>query len=141
MRFLIDMPITPLAVQRLEAAGHDAIHASGAGLAAASDQEILEAASKEGRIVVTADLDYPRLLALRFARGPGLILFRGGSYSDDQMLMLLERVLTRASDLDLHRSITVVDRGGTWGQAWGDMGSGVYPCITWGPIIEPELAE
>jgi len=39
-----------------------------------------------------------------------LILFRGSSYSDDQMLLLLDRVLTRASGLDLQRSITVVDR-------------------------------
>jgi hypothetical protein len=59
---------------------------------------------------VTADLDYPRLLALGFAEGPGLILFRGGSYSDDQMLSLLDRVLARASELDLQQSITVVDR-------------------------------
>lgn len=49
---------------------------------------------------MTADLDYPRLLARDFAEGPGLILFRGASYSDDQMLLLLDRVLTRASDLD-----------------------------------------
>jgi len=101
LRFLIDMPITPLAVRQLEAAGHDAVHASQAGLATASDQEILEVAKREGRIVVTADLDYPRVLARSGAQGPGLILFRGGSYSDDQMLLLLDRVLTRASDLDL----------------------------------------
>jgi len=110
LRFLIDMPITPLAAQRLAAAGHDAVHASAAGLAAASDEEILRAASREGRIVVTADLDYPRLLALGLAEEPGLILFRGGSYSDDQMLSLLDRVLARASELDLQHSITVIDR-------------------------------
>ncbi len=104
------MPITPLAAQRLAAAGHDAVHASTAGLATASDEEILEAASREGRIVVTADLDYPRLLALGLAEGPGLILFRGGSYSDDQMLSLLDRVLARASELDLRHSIIVADR-------------------------------
>jgi predicted nuclease of predicted toxin-antitoxin system len=104
------MPITPLAAQRLEAAGHDAIHASTAGLATAPDHEILETARTEGRVVVTADLDYPRLLALGFAEGPGLILFRGGSYSDDQMLLLLDRVLARANELDLQHSITVVDR-------------------------------
>jgi predicted nuclease of predicted toxin-antitoxin system len=110
LRFLIDMPITPLAVGRLEAAGHDAIHASNAGLALASDSEILETASAEDRIVVTADLDYPRLLALGWAKGPGLILFRGGSYSDSEMLALLDRVLARAGELDLRHSITVVDR-------------------------------
>jgi len=33
---------------------------------------------REVRTVVTADLDYPRLLALAGAAGPGRILFRGG---------------------------------------------------------------
>lgn len=59
---------------------------------------------------MTADLDYPRLLALEATDGPGIILFRGGSYSDDEMLGLLDRVLARATSLDLEHSITVVDR-------------------------------
>jgi predicted nuclease of predicted toxin-antitoxin system len=33
-----------------------------AGLGRASDQELLEAARKEDRIIITADLDYPRQL-------------------------------------------------------------------------------
>jgi hypothetical protein len=32
--------------------------------------------------VVTVDLDYPRLLALAAAAGPGLILFRRGDWSE-----------------------------------------------------------
>ncbi|MGH7268284.1 MAG: DUF5615 family PIN-like protein [Candidatus Rokuibacteriota bacterium] len=110
MRFLIDMPVTPKAVQHLQGAGHDAVHASSVGLSEVTDREILAVARREGRIVVTADLDYPRLLALEAADGPGIILFRGGSYSDDEMLGLLDRVLARATVLDLERSITVVDR-------------------------------
>jgi hypothetical protein len=37
-------------------------------------------------------------------------LFRGGAYSDREMLALLDRVLARASALDLEHSIVVVDR-------------------------------
>ena len=55
-------------------------------------------------------LDYPRLVILNDASGPGVILFRGGSYSDQEMLALLDRVLGYAARLDLDRSITVVDR-------------------------------
>jgi hypothetical protein len=72
-RFLVDMPVMPKVVEWLAAAGHDAVHASAVGLARASDEEILERALAEGRIVVTADLDYPRLLALRPGGGAGLI--------------------------------------------------------------------
>jgi hypothetical protein len=37
-------------------------------------------------------------------------LFRGGSYTDDEMLQLLDRVLAQSNPLDLEHSITVVDR-------------------------------
>ena len=77
------------------------------GLAEATDHEIIEVARRDRRIVVTADLDYPRLVLATDARDPGIILFRGGSYSDDQMLMLLDRVLAQADRLDLERSVIV----------------------------------
>jgi len=110
LKFLVDMPVTPQAVEHLEAKGHGAIHASTIGLEAAPDSELLNWARAEGRIVITADLDYPRLLALLGADRPGLILFRGGSYSDVEMLALLDRVLAQSDTLDLERSITVVDQ-------------------------------
>jgi hypothetical protein len=55
-------------------------------------------------------LDYPRLLAQLKLDRPGVILFRGGSYSDTEMLALLDRVLAQAETLELDRSITVVDQ-------------------------------
>jgi len=105
------MPVTPQAVPHLQAKGHDAVHAFDVGLGAKPDSEILERARAEDRIVVTADLDYPRLLALLKADRPGVILFRGGSYSDTQMLALLDRVLAAQGEtLKLESSITVVDQ-------------------------------
>ena len=110
MKFLIDMPVTPDAGPHLRAAGHDAIHAVDLGLARSSDDELLAVARREQRIVITADLDYPRLIALQQTDRPGVVLFRGGAYSDREMLGLLDRVLARASTLDLEHSIVVVDR-------------------------------
>lgn len=71
---------------------------------------MLAVARREERVVITADLDYPRLIALQHADSPGVILFRGSAYSDSEMLALLDRVLARASALDLEHSIIVVDR-------------------------------
>src|SRR2546426_9113251 len=90
------MPVTPDAGPHLRAAGHDAIHAVDLGLARSSDDELLTVARREERVIITADLDYPRLIALQQADRPGIILFRGGAYSDREMLALLDRVLTRA---------------------------------------------
>jgi predicted nuclease of predicted toxin-antitoxin system len=61
-------------------------------------------------VVITADLDFPRMLALSAAEGPGLILFRGGNYSDEEMQDLLKRVLEAVDTEVLERSICVVDR-------------------------------
>lgn len=105
------MPVTPRAGAHLRAAGHDAVHASEVGLSTATDLEIVKTARAQGRIIVTADLDYPRLLALQKAEGPGIILFRGGTYSDAEMLVLLDRVLAQSEPSDLESSITVVDQG------------------------------
>ena len=110
MKFLIDMPVTPDAGPHLRAAGHDAIHAVDLGLARSSDDELLTVARRGERVIITADLDYPRLIALQQADRPGIILFRGGAYSDREMLALLDRVLARASTLGLEHSIVVVDR-------------------------------
>jgi predicted nuclease of predicted toxin-antitoxin system len=110
LKFLIDMPVTPQAVNRLIAAGHQAVHAASIGLASARDAEILALAAAQGQIIATADLDYPRLLAIQRAAAPGVILFRGGSYTDDDLLRLLDRVLAQSSPFDLEHSITVVDR-------------------------------
>jgi predicted nuclease of predicted toxin-antitoxin system len=110
LKFLVDMPVTPQAVPYLRGKGHDAVHASAVGLGSRPDSEILDRARAEGRIVVTSDLDYPRLLAFFKADSPGVILFRGGSYSDAEMLALLDRVLGQGTELDLEHSITVVDQ-------------------------------
>jgi predicted nuclease of predicted toxin-antitoxin system len=44
------------------------------GFTVAKDTELLDLADREEPIVITADLDFPRLLALSKAHGPGLIL-------------------------------------------------------------------
>ena len=64
MKFLIDMPLPPAIAAWLVDHGHDAVHAGDLGLHRASDSEIVAYARQESRTVITADLDYPRLLAV-----------------------------------------------------------------------------
>ena len=94
----------------LRSEGHDAVHASDIGLHDAPDFEILNRAVAEGRVVVTADLDFPRLLAAIQSNGPGLILLRGGNYSEAESLACVRRVLMQFDHGDLARAIVVVDR-------------------------------
>ncbi|MBI2918089.1 MAG: DUF5615 family PIN-like protein [Chloroflexi bacterium] len=110
MRFLVDMPLSPGLAAWLAQQGHNAIHALEIGLGRAPDEVVLERARNEQRVVITADLDYPRLLAMAQSEGPGLILLRGGNYSDQEAVERLTRVLEAVANEELPNSIVVVDR-------------------------------
>ena len=110
MKFLLDMPVSFLLLDVLQKHGHEGVHAHQIGKDRAPDDELLEIARRESRVIITADLDFPRLMALSLAEGPGLILFRGGNYSDSEMCDLLARVLRKVPAEVLEKSICVVDR-------------------------------
>lgn len=111
MKFLVDQPVSPMLADWLRQAGHDAYHLREQGLSRSRDEEVFARAVNEGRVIVTADLDFPRIIALSGRDAPGLILFRGGSLTDEQMLLSLQTALTHVSADELGRSVVVVDRG------------------------------
>ena len=104
------MALSPALAHWLQANGHDAVHAATVGLDRASDTEIIARASAEARTVITADLDYPRLLALARATAPSLILFRGGNWSDADIIARMAETLGALSETDIEGSILVVER-------------------------------
>jgi predicted nuclease of predicted toxin-antitoxin system len=110
VNFLVDMPLSPSLARWLERQGHDAVHASAVGLDRAGDAEIMARAVQESRTIITADLDYPRLLALAQATGPSLILLRGGDWSDAHAITRISEVLAGRNEVDFAHSIFVVER-------------------------------
>jgi predicted nuclease of predicted toxin-antitoxin system len=70
----------------------------------------LTAQCRKARTVITADLDYPRLLALAGATNPSLIVFRGGNWADDDVVARTRELLGSISAADIEQSILVVDR-------------------------------
>lgn len=111
MRFLVDMPLSPGLAAWLERQGHDAVHASEMGLYRASDSVILERARNEERVVVTADLGFSRLLVSLQSKGPALVLFRGGNYSEQEAVERLQRTLETIPAEELAGSIVVIEKG------------------------------
>ena len=105
------MPLSPELAVWLVRQDHDAVHASEVGLDRVSDAAILECARDEQRVVVTADLDYARLLALQQAEGPGLMLFLGGNYSEQEAIERLRRALETIPDEELPSSIVIIEKG------------------------------
>ena len=110
MNFLLDMPVSPTLLEVIQAHGYQGVHAAHIGRHRATNVELLALAQREERVIITADLDFPRLLALSSERGPGIILFRGGNYSDQEMRSLLDRVLQEVPEDKLRQSVCVVDK-------------------------------
>lgn len=110
MKFLIDMPLSPGLARRLAELGHEALHVSHAGMSRAPDTAILDHARRDHRVVITADLDYPRLLAMTQEDAPGLILFRGGDYTEDEAWERLRHLLAEVPESELPHSIFVIEK-------------------------------
>jgi hypothetical protein len=63
VKFLVDMPLSLELAQWLRTEGHTAVHANELSMNRSQDAEIFQAAARDGCVVITADLDFPRLLA------------------------------------------------------------------------------
>jgi predicted nuclease of predicted toxin-antitoxin system len=110
VRFLVDMPLSPNLAAWLREQGHDAVHAVELGLNHAADVDIMTRAKQEARTIITADLDYPRLLALARVTDPSLILFRDGDWSEADITARMRDILRTLAAADIAQSIIVVDR-------------------------------
>lgn len=55
------MPVSPSLVDVLKKFGHEGVHAYSIGHSRTADIDLLELARREQRVVITADLDFPRI--------------------------------------------------------------------------------
>jgi predicted nuclease of predicted toxin-antitoxin system len=110
MKFLVDMPLSPALAAWLRDRGHNAVHAADLGLHRAPDIDVMTCAKETNRTIVTADLDYPRLLALAQTTEPSLILFREGDWSDADVIARMGEILQALTAADIAQSIIVVER-------------------------------
>lgn len=76
MKFLLDMGLAQSTARFLRDLGHDAIHLRDEGLQRLLDEDIIEMAQEEGRIIITHDLDFGRIIALSRRKLPSLITLR-----------------------------------------------------------------
>ena len=100
MKFLADMGVAQSTAQALREAGHGVTHLSDLGLGRLSDQEILELATREDRVVLTFDLDFADLLAAGLQQRPSVVIFRLSTQTPTAVTSrLLTLVTERAPEL------------------------------------------
>lgn len=105
------MGISPDTVSWLRSRGHDAVHLHERGLERLTDPEVLEEARREGRVLLTHDLDFSQLLALSGAASPSVIVFRLADMRPESVNRHLEWVLRQAQE-DLARGAIISVREG-----------------------------
>jgi len=76
MRFLANMNISPLTVERLRGQGWDILRVSEILPVSTPDNLVLEVARTEGRVLVSQGLDFSKILALEEQTSPSLITIR-----------------------------------------------------------------
>jgi len=102
MRFLADMGVSKRVVEWLRAHGHDATHLAELKLQRLPNGEIFEKAIKEGRIVLTFDLDFGEIISQLHGERMGVVLFRLNNTATQFVIKRLQFVLP-----DVQESLSV----------------------------------
>ncbi len=110
--FLADLNLSPISVKLLRQAGWDVIRSSERLPANASDEEILALARRERRTILTQDLDFSAMLALRGLDQPNLITLRLANPDPEEVVRKLLEASTLLGRVLSHPcAVTIEDRG------------------------------
>lgn len=107
MRLMIDAQLPPRLARRLRELGHDAIHISEIGLAAAIDKVVWDAAVERNAALLTKDQDFAVARAVA-AKGPAIVWIRLGNTAND---ILIGRVIASldAIEVAIRRGEVIVE--------------------------------
>ncbi len=96
MKLLLDMNLPPAWAPRFCSEGFEALHWTDVGPGNASDTAVMAWAKRDGRVVVTQDLDFGAILAATGAAGPSVVQIRAddliGGDTFDRVLAALRQV-------------------------------------------------
>jgi len=110
MKFLLDQDVYTLTARFLRDLGHDVLTASEIGCAQATDCEVLAAAQRQERILVTRDRDFGGLVFLR-RLGAGVVYLRILPSTLNAGHEELRRALSLHSQEQLRGAFVVVEPG------------------------------
>jgi predicted nuclease of predicted toxin-antitoxin system len=98
MKFIADMGVAWRIVMWLRQQNHDVVHLRELNLIRASDAEIFANAEREGRVILTFDLDFGEIVAASGKRLPSVISFRLHNTRTSHVINRLVKVLNDSSE-------------------------------------------
>jgi predicted nuclease of predicted toxin-antitoxin system len=107
MKFLLDMGVSNSCAKWLANFGHECVHLRNLNLHKLPDDEIIELAKIEGRIILTCDLDFGTLMAASQYALPSVITFRLANLTPASICERLEVILKEISENDFATGIFV----------------------------------
>lgn len=96
MRLLLDECLPPRAATLLSDWGHDVATVADLGMSGATDVDVLSAAARQGRLLVTLDTDFGGLLAHN-AAAPSVLLIRRRDHRADAIAAVVADVIASSS--------------------------------------------
>jgi predicted nuclease of predicted toxin-antitoxin system len=111
IRLLLDQGLPRSAVRHLDERGIDVCHVADIGHSRASDPEIIELAREQGRVIVTLDSDFHRLLSISGSSAPSVIRIRREGLRGPDVAALVQQVLGQVGEQLMHGAmVTVTER-------------------------------
>lgn len=98
VQYLADMNLSPKTVEMLNGQGYRCVRVSEVLPVTAKDVEILEWARENQMVIITQDLDFSALVALRQASHPSLINIRMSTGNPERIGKRLLQVLPECSE-------------------------------------------
>jgi len=109
MKFKVDENLPIECAELLTAAGHDAVTIVAQGLRGENDPKVADVCVKEGRILVTLDLDFSDIRTYPPKEFPGFVVLRVGRQDKRHVLQVLERIIPLIAREPLERRLWVVE--------------------------------
>jgi predicted nuclease of predicted toxin-antitoxin system len=111
IRLLLDQGLPRSTVELLRADGWDVVHACQCDLSTARDEQILEYARRENRVICTLDADFHSILAVSGAANPSVVRIRQQGLRGADVASLLKRIWDEVGEsLQSGAAVTVTER-------------------------------
>ncbi|MEK7275182.1 MAG: DUF5615 family PIN-like protein [Candidatus Desantisbacteria bacterium] len=109
MKFKIDENLPTEAANLFREAGHDTMTVSDQHLVGSPDTDIASVCQREGRILVTLDLDFSDIRVYQPDEFPGLVVLRLRRQDKLRVLAFIRRIIPVLSQEPINRHLWIVE--------------------------------